>query len=171
MRKSFDQQKLMLDFEECLDESKTKPNKTINTYVVLEPVEHQGVTRVRVTARDEEMNLIWGVMVSEGLLPTSSPTPVSFYSSLRRLIRDNLANTKPKYEISPDPYEAIEYCENSIKELLKEASKKTVQVKSKKETTDARANDVANILLDALQQLSYSLEKAGIKVSSSTGKE
>ncbi len=171
MNKSFDQQKMLLDKEEFLKESKTTPNKAIKSYVVLEPIEHQGVTRVRVTARDENLDVLWGVMISEGLMPSGNSTPVAIYSSLRNMIREKLSDPKPKHEITSDPYESISHCKAAINELIDESLKRTVQIKKKNAITNTRADDVASILWDTLQQLSYSLDKLGIKSSSSTGSE
>jgi hypothetical protein len=163
MGKTFDQ--LLQDHspQEMLNSELAHPAKALLSYLVLEPITHQGVTRVSVSARDERMQTLWGTMASEGLMGPGEPTPVAFYSALRSLVREFLQNPKPRHEVTDDPYASIERCIADIQKLLDVAKKRTVGVKVKKTQTHARAAAVADAAWDCLRQLSHSLGAIGIK--------
>ena len=95
MKKTFDQLRLTLSEDELVNHELTFPSQAYRSYFVLEPITHQGITRVSVTARDENMNVLWGSMVCEGHLPSGETTPVALYSAMRTLIRKHLQDTKP----------------------------------------------------------------------------
>lgn len=137
--------------------------KVLESFVVMEPVTHQGITRVSVTARDKKMNVLWQTIASEGLLPPGEPTPVALSSAMRVLIREHLQNLKPRHEVTDDPYAAIERCVGDIHNLLAIARKRTVGIKVKKPETHARAASVADAVWDCVRQLSHSLGAVGIK--------
>jgi hypothetical protein len=157
-------------FDQFLSESGTEgigsieiaPHKLIPTNIVLEPNSHQGVARVRVTARDKDFKLLWGVNVSEGLMPAESPTPVAFYGRLREVIREHLSAPAPRHEITDDPFVAVQFCLNRIREMLSKCEKETLSVKKKSDTTETRASKIANILFDTLRQMNYDLSEIGI---------
>lgn len=163
MAKTFDQLLKEHSPEEMLNPELTHPSKAMPSYIVLEPITHQGITRVSLTARDAQMRTLWGTMASEGLLPPGDPTPVALYSPLRQLIREYLQDPKPRHEVTDDPYASIERCVTDIQKLLDVAKKRTVGVKVKKTQTHARASAVADAAWDCLRQLSHSLGAIGIK--------
>jgi hypothetical protein len=166
MQKTFDQM-----LTECgnagLHAVDISPNRVIPANIVLEPNSHQGVARVRVTARDEEFNLLWGVNVSEGLMPAESPTPVAFYGRLREMIRENLTDPAPRHELTKDPFVALQFCLSRIRDMLSKCEKETVLVKKKSDVTETRASKVADILFDTLRQMNYDLSEIGILSPSS----
>ena len=166
MQKTFDQL-LVETGADNLDPAQISPNSVIPTNIVLEPNSHQGVSRVRVTARDKDFKLLWGVNVSEGLMPAESPTPVAFYGQLRELIRENLTDPAPRHELSKDPFVAVQFCLLRIRDMLNKCEKETVLVKKKSDTTENRAANVADILFDALRQMTYDLSEIGILSPSS----
>jgi NTP pyrophosphatase (non-canonical NTP hydrolase) len=163
MSKTFDQQRLMLSEEELLDHELTRPNEAYRSFFVIEPITHNGVTRVALTARDEAMNILWGSMVCEGHLPPGDPTPVALYSAMRTLIRRHLDDPNPRHEITDDPYASIEYCTAEIGRLIEAAKSRTLDVKKKSSMTDERAELVADILWDSLRQLSHAMRAVGIQ--------
>ncbi len=163
MGKTFDQLLTEHSTDEMLDPELTDPAKALRSFVVLEPVTHQGVTRVSVTARDENMKVLWQTIASEALLPPGEPTPVALSSAMRVMIREHLQNPKPRHEVTDDPYAAIERCVGDIQKLLTIAKKRTVGIKVKKAQTHARAAAVADAAWDCLRQLSHSLGAVGIK--------
>jgi len=162
MTKTFDQLRLTLSDDELVNHELTFPNQAYRSYFVLEPITHQGITRVSVTARDENMNVLWGSMVCEGHLPSGETTPVALYSAMRTLIRKHLQDPKPRHETTSDPYAAIEYCSREIGKLLTIANSRTLDVKKRSEKTDDRAAVVADALWDTLRHLAHSLRTAGI---------
>jgi hypothetical protein len=167
MAQTFDQILKEHSPEEMLDTELTSPSKALRSFIVLEPIKHQGITRVSLTARDEQMRTLWGTIASEGLLPAGEPTPVALYSPLRQLIREHLQDPKPRYEVTDDPFASIEKCLLDIQRLLEVAKKRTLGVKNKNGKTTERAAVVADALWDCLRQLSQSLGVVGIKGSGS----
>lgn len=163
MSKTFDQLRQSLSVDDLLNHELTRPSEAYRSFFVLEPITHQGITRVSVTARDENMNILWGTMACEGHLPSGEPTPVALYSAMRALIRRHLQDPKPRHETSSDPYVAIEYCIREIDRLLDTAKTRTLAVKKKSETTDERAALVADAMWDTLRHLAHALRAIGIQ--------
>lgn len=166
MQKTFNQM-LVENGADNLDPAQISPNSVIPTNIVLEPNSHQGVSRVRVTARDKNFKLLWGVNVSEGLMPSESTTPVAFYGRLRELIREHLTDPAPRHELSKDPFVAVQFCISRIREILNKCEKETVLVKKKTDITEKRAEDVADIMFDLLRKMNYDLSQIGILSQSS----
>jgi hypothetical protein len=162
MKKTFDQLRLSLSEDELLDHQLTFPGEAYRSFLVLEPITHQGITRVSVTARDENMNVLWGSMICEGHLPPGETTPVALYSAMRTLIRKHLQEPKPRHETTPDPYASIENCSREIDKLLTIAKSRTLDIKKRSEKTDDRAAVIADALWDTLRRLAHSLRAAGI---------
>ena len=149
-----------------LSEQDIAPNRVIPCNMVLEPNSYQGISRVRVTARDKDFKLLWGANISEGLMPSEHPTPVAIYGALRAAVREKLPGAAPKYEFTEDPYLAIEFCLKRIRETLSRCENVTVKVKNKSDTTTERANRVAEILSDTLRKLSDDIGAIGISSGS-----
>jgi hypothetical protein len=161
MQKTFDQL-LSEAGPNGLSEMDVKPHRMIPCNMVLEPNTYQGVTRVRVTARDKDFNLLWGVNMSEGVMPSDHPTPVAIYGALRAAVREHLPDAAPTFEFTEDPYVAIDFCLKRIRETLNRCENMTVKVKNKSETTSERANRVAEILFDTLRKLGEDVGAIGI---------
>ena len=162
MAKTFDQQKLNLSCEELLKPTATVPNQAFEGAIALEPNVHSGVARVRVTARDKDMNTLWGANVSEHMLDPEGATDVAFYSELRALIRKHLPDARPQFETTSDPYESIAKSLESIGKYEDAIRKKTVGVKKKSPQTDDRSAAVANLLLDTLRIWNQELPLLGV---------
>lgn len=162
MPKTFDQLRQTLTEDELLNHELTFPSEAFRSFFVLEPITHQGVTRVAVTARDEAMNILWGTMASEGHLRSHEPTPVAIFSAMRELIRKHLQDRKPRHELTADAYASIEYCIREIDGLMEAAHSRTLAVKKRSEKTDNRAALVADALWDTLRHLSHALRAVGI---------
>jgi hypothetical protein len=161
MQKTFDQMLSEAGATRIVD-TDTTPHTIIPCNVVLEPNTHQGITRVRVTARDKDFNLLWGVNMSEGLMPSDHPTPVAIYAALRTAIRSHLPDSAPAFEFTNDPYTAVDFCLQRLRETLNRCENVTVKVKKKSDTTTVRASRVATILFDTVRKLSEDLNEIGI---------
>ena len=163
MADTFDQKLKRKGSGQLFDPETTAPDVALKTTLVLEPNTHQGVARVRVTARDEKFNVLWGANVSEGILNPDSQTEVGFYSTLRGLIREHLPRERERFETTDAPYESIQRSVRTLSEYCSAIEDGTIKVKKKSTITTARAEAVADVLLDTLRTWSQSLREAGIK--------
>lgn len=94
MAKTFDQLRLTLSEDELVNHELTFPSEAYRSFFVLEPITHQGITRVSVTARDENMNVLWGSMICEGHLPSGETTPVALYSTMLTQVSKQLQDAQ-----------------------------------------------------------------------------
>lgn len=103
MTKTFDQLRQTLSEDELVNHELTFPSEAYRSFFVLEPITHQGITRVSVTARDENMNVLWGSMICEGHLPSGETTPVALYSTMLTQVSKQLqdAQIQPLKNFAP----------------------------------------------------------------------
>lgn len=160
--KTFDQMRREPTQRDLFDPEKTSPHVALHAAMTFEPNTHQGVRRVRVTARDENLEVLWGANVSEGMLDPERPTEVAFYSTLRELIRRHLPADRPKFETTDDPYESLRRSLSGIRDWCADIEESTVNVKKKSDVTTVCAEAVASLLLDTLRAWSQSLRDAGV---------
>lgn len=169
MQKTFDQ--ILQQNNGEIDGADVRPHKVIPANVVLEPNTHQGISRVRVTARDANFKLLWGVNISEDLMHAEHPTPVGVYTELRSFIRQHLSSTAPRFETTDNPFTAVSQLLSRIQDVLEKCKKNTMDVKLRSEQTEQRAKDVADILRNAFLQMTYELDQIGILTPPKTDNE
>jgi len=160
-QKTFDQIRI-LEPDAVKNPDAIAPNRVVPCNLVFEPNTHAQQTRVRVTARDADFNVLWGANISESMIPAEHPTPVAVYGRLREIIRENVSNPQPRFEVTENPYTAIEACDEKLRALLGECVAKTLSVKNKSDVTDKRAEHIARAMSDAVHQLTFMLNEIGI---------
>jgi hypothetical protein len=120
-----------------------RPNTLNQGEVVFEPV----LNGVRVTARDKDHKLLWGVIASKGML-TQIHCPVALYDTLQSSIADELRKQGlPSVEDS-DPVASAKAAVDALQKTLNDLNK-SVTVKKVSEATRERARVIKRIVNDA----------------------
>jgi hypothetical protein len=120
-----------------------RPNTLIQGEVVFEPV----LNGVRVTARDKDHKLLWGVIASKGML-TQIHCPVALYDTLQSLIAGELRKQDlPSVEDS-DPVASAKAAVEVLQKTLNDLNK-DITVKKVSEATLERARTIKRIVNDA----------------------
>ena len=124
-----------------------KPHEAIDTRMVFEPMPEQG--HVRITARSESYDLLWGVIASPGML-TRHPVEVAFYE---HLIDQAKMHLPPQSERTGTGYVShVLKCVADLRKCL-DAIEKSLKPKKPSDKTEKRASAIVPDVNDALRLL------------------
>ena len=131
------------------------PNKVVETRLVFEPLADQ--SRVRVTARTADYQLLWGVIASEGMI-AQHPVPVAFYEALSQLTKQHMPDSDGATATASvsEASAAAKMLTDRVADLLAK-----LDVKKVSDATLKRAALFRAAFRDALKNLESSISESG----------
>lgn len=147
-QKTFDQLRFADPSTDAVEDPEAySPHQAINARIVFEPMPAQG--HVRLTARSESYDLLWGVTASAKTLERH-PIEVAFYDELINLARQHLPT-----ETEVKGTESITHVLNGIAHLRKRlaAIEASVTPKKTSDKTEKRAAGLVPMINDAMRLL------------------
>ena len=147
-QRTFDQIRVANPSIDAVDSPDTfAPCKAINARVVYEPLPEQG--HVRVTARTEAYELLWGVTASPGML-SQHPVEVAFYDRLVQQARQHLPA-----QSDASGTESISHVLHRVSQLRKclDDIEATLTPKKVSDKTEKRAATIVPDVNDAFRML------------------
>lgn len=141
--KAYDDAGNLLFSEDVQKKEEGIHEKKIKGEVVFEPLS----TGVRVTARDENHNILWGYVASKETV-SQIHCLVAIYDALQELIKNEL---EKRGSINDDNEDYMSVAQKNIDELKLslENLESTIKVKKVSKATIARAKNIAQVVKDA----------------------
>ena len=124
-----------------------EPHEAINSRIVFEPMSNQG--HVRITARSENFDLLWGVIASPGTL-SRHPVEVAFYDRLFEQAKHHIPSL-----VTLSGTDAISLAHQRVAQLRKclDALEELLTPKKISDKTEKRASGIVPDLNDAFRLL------------------